>query len=506
MWWLSIVMLTGFSVACGVYAQHILLGGSSGNRTNYRSKRTTGLLLPLQVLVGTTIAVSALIACFVLCEIGNWVDPNAREMLWRLSISIVVGLLVVADPIAEIWMTLGKVISNPSMRLTLTAAVYGCFFTAFYLLGHYIPMFIDVTDTTAAKAAASGATGTNAWSVPSNVSNLVISTAGPIARITFLGITAMAMLCGISTISAPYIVFFAKNKRVTQADIDRMEGSLVSTGNLIEQRRESVRTLSLQLSSQSKSSSNLMFKVLTSFKGGDGMATEINGLRTEINALENVYQELERDLEIARTTRASQLYQTTTSGRVSRVLYACFAIYCIYRAFNILVRLLRSRFGWHGESDALVITLSRVVAHFGRSSDVEGMTRQIGFLVSGALFIASISSVVTTVGKIKRSVGPISALSSYIDKELGSVIIAQVIATYTLSTALLLRSNLPHSMSSAITSAIGAPIDPDVAQTWSDLVHIWTATATMVILWLSLRMEYTSKEFDEESAIETKYD
>lgn len=58
---------------------------------------------------------------------------------------------------------------------------------------------------------------------------------------------------------------------------------------------------------------------------------------------------------------------------------------------------------------------------------------------------------------------------------------AQVIATYMLTLALLLRSNLALEMSSALTEALGAPaLDPAFVERWFDTVFLYCVASLSV--------------------------
>ena len=58
---------------------------------------------------------------------------------------------------------------------------------------------------------------------------------------------------------------------------------------------------------------------------------------------------------------------------------------------------------------------------------------------------------------------------------------AQVMATYVLTLALLLRSNLAPEMSSALTEALGAPaLDPAFIERWFDAVFLYCVTSFFV--------------------------
>lgn len=65
-----------------------------------------------------------------------------------------------------------------------------------------------------------------------------------------------------------------------------------------------------------------------------------------------------------------------------------------------------------------------------------------------------------------------------------ALIIAQISATYVISSALLLRSNLPTEMKSVINEALGSPLEPGFVERWFDGWFLLASLGTAVGIWL----------------------
>jgi hypothetical protein len=297
-------------------------------------------------------------------------------------------------------------------------------------------------------------------------------------------------------VSAPYTCFFARDKPVNQASIDRLSHSAHTTGQLIEDKRQEIQHIRAQIRDKTKmSTTNLMFKVMTSLKS-DNLSSNLKSLELEFNALTNIKADLDKDLQNARARYHQQARDTTASGRLYRRMSQVFAIYCLFRIVNILI--LRNPWVFRGssKSDPVVLSLAGVAHGFYPTLGVDAWTRQIGFMISGLLFIASISSVATTYSALCRAM---PWLQQHNSLGLTPLVVSQLAGIYVVSTSLVLRSNLPKNMSSAISNALGSPLDVEFVEIWSDSIFTFVAVLSVFGLWLAGRLK---REYDEEAELE----
>ena len=76
-----------------------------------------------------------------------------------------------------------------------------------------------------------------------------------------------------------------------------------------------------------------------------------------------------------------------------------------------------------------------------------------------------------------------------------ALVISQIAATYVISSALLLRSNLPADMKGKIGDALGAPLEPGFTERWFEGWFLASSVATGVGVWVGRRVR---SEWDED--------
>lgn len=497
---LQALLVVALAIAACVWSHRVVFVGLPGNSNRVSDRSTKEKYLGL--LFDSTVCCSFIVIELVLCEICDWLSHSTRLILWAVSTKILLFMLTAAIPFAEIYAAT-RSIANKNQRWSLRAVVFATYMYLFYWFGRYIKL---------------GSPDHSSLLQPSK--HVYGWTEFCLSRIAIVGVTAMALLSGFSAVSAPYEVFFSKSKPVTSGDIDRLLRTVRATSDLLDSKRSDLQRLRLQVRDRKNvSTTNLiMMKVVSTITGGDSLSQEMSSTEMEIKALEKMMVDLENDYESAQARLTYQKLSNTLFGRLNTQIYFVFAIYCIYRLFSALI--VRNPFFnvWKrssDESDALVVSLARIVGWWFPKTDFEAISTQISFAVSGLLFIASISSVLTTLKTLskgfpflKKTVNATSGL------HVTSIIIAQLLGTYVISTSLLLRSNLPKNMASAITAALRAPLDVSVIDRLSDTVFGIVAASTIVAL--SIVNQWQSNDldefrdgdvfYDEESFIEGKKD
>jgi len=69
-----------------------------------------------------------------------------------------------------------------------------------------------------------------------------------------------------------------------------------------------------------------------------------------------------------------------------------------------------------------------------------------------------------------------------------ALIIAQISATYVISNALLLRSNLPVEMRSVISDALGSPLEPMFVDRWFEGWFLLASLGTTFGIWFGRKV------------------
>nr|UJH94606.1 Gphrb [Starmerella bombicola] len=357
-----------------------------------------------------------------------------------------------------------------------------------------------------------------------------------LACVSFIGITTMAFLCGISSVSAPYSAFFGDKRQVSEVDSDRLRQSILSITDMIGAKELEISRAQLDIarshtsgkssvsggpsgkSSPNRNSSAFSLTRLVSdlMKFGDNKQAQLRSLMVEHDALVSLRNEVEADLDAVLEKIYQQQYQKTVKGKIHKVVFAIFAIYCIYRVTNTYIRL-----GWWfftnqphdnpkgGPRDALVLLIAATIESV--FSDLEigvtGWSRIIGVLMSGAVFIAALNGVLQMSLRIVRKLHKTpsardleNSASSSIPKagmSLDLLLVAHVVGVYILSIATTLRFNLPRSMSGAIMAALVAPLKITSVQLWNDIVLGLTSTVTLLIIMAVNRVSSDSMYDDE---------
>ncbi|KAA8915416.1 hypothetical protein TRICI_002406 [Trichomonascus ciferrii] len=223
----------------------------------------------------------------------------------------------------------------------------------------------------------------------------------------------------------------------------------------------------------------------------------------ELEALGKMERGLRDELAQLRLQYEEQQAETTVWGRVQQKMYVGFAVYCIYRLVNVaFVRNPYFSTLATSTADPLAITVAHVAHGVYPSLALEAWITQTGFVLSGMLFVTSISSALTSFYTIVRAFPWLNFLPIS-----SSLMTAQIVGTYVIATSLMLRSNLPAETSSAISAALGAPVDAAMVQSWFDSAFLVVALASTVGLVLATKFHQAQDAFyDEESLVESKYD
>lgn len=503
------------------------------------NKRLVAQVLLVNSAVYTTLAASAVIVELVLCEIGNWLEPAARIIAWKCCTTVLLIMLVLVIPILEAFMYLysANATIHARFKVPMLILVSTAWLLMFQKLGDYIPLPPPDHPTVVTKALS-----TIYWSTTVSRS----FEEETLSRIVVIGVCAMAVLAGFAAVSTPYTVFFARTPTVTIKDLERSRKVLETTADQLQSKTALLEACQTKIKDQSAlSNTNLRAKIFSSLRRSsmgpaDAPAYDLNRecryLEVEVHSLQTTQHSLQTNLQDLESAYARQVRMESKLGRLANKAQLVFAFYCVYRLFNVIflqnpVRRAQLLFSMlqhpppttHAlssstttasdaaptvKSDALAITLAHIAVRFSTYASVDAWTRQISFLLSGSLFVGSISSALTTFHSLLRAFPLLSqdlalaVTSSY--SGLSMLIVAQVTAVYILSTSLMLRSNLPKEMSSAITAALGAPLDTRFLENLFDTLFALVALMTLVSVWRAHRYNKDDIDmFDEECLLES---
>jgi hypothetical protein len=220
---------------------------------------------------------------------------------------------------------------------------------------------------------------------------------------------------------------------------------------------------------------------------GNADVQERNTLQLEIQGLETMRTTLQNSLMVLQSRRQSQLRSHTALGRLLNLVSFTFSIYCFYRitatTFTTIRRFSSPNTNF-SNSDPINNFLAILAKHWDPTIDRVAWSRTISFLLSGVMLFASFNSVVQTFLLFARVLPGVlhHARANF------ALLISQISATYVISSALLLRSNLPPEMKSAISDALGAPLESGFVERWFEGWFLTVSALTMLGLWAGKRL------------------
>lgn len=104
----------------------------------------------LNAIIYATLTSAIITVELVLCEIGDWLSPDSRIIVWKLTTSILIVMLVLAIPLLEIFTVIYtshiQIISK--LKYPLIASSFSLWLFLFYYLGLFIPFLHPICPQT----------------------------------------------------------------------------------------------------------------------------------------------------------------------------------------------------------------------------------------------------------------------------------------------------------------------------------------------------------------------
>lgn len=431
------------------------------------------------IIFSTNIALSAVLAELIFCEIANTVNPATRTLALKLTLPSLLFLLIVVTPAFEIHSVVSRAgldasgNHNGRRRLIwvldicgLAMWLGGFWYLGRGLLGSYLHEESYVHDHTFSE--------------------------GCLERIGIIGISLMASLAGFAAVSSLWQTFGVKYRPVTESDIARKLAGIQATNDMLLAKESRLRAVERKLSDNPQA--GFMSRVVGSIRGNPD-SQERNTLQLEIQGLETMRHTLQNSKSVLQNRRQSQLRSHTAHGRILSMFSFVFALYCAYRITATTVSTLRrfsSPNASFSNSDPINNFLALLAKHWDPTIDRVAWSRTISFLLSGVMLLLSFNSVLQTFFLFARVVPGLLHQT----KTNFALIISQIAATYVISSALLLRSNLPQEMKSKISDALGAPLEPAFTEKWFEGWFLIATTATAAGIWIGRRVK--GSEWDDD--------
>jgi hypothetical protein len=465
--------------------QHGSSSRNSSGEASTKTETTQGIAKNLPAITSSsTLALSVVLIELLLCEISNSFNPVARGVALQVTVTSLLVSLVVAIPLIEIHSILSnsgwKFMDNNKGRTKLAWLLelvgYAIFLVCFWAIGQLLPY------TTATKTILEG------------LGRHGVVQAG-LERLGVAGISSMALLSGFASVSSIWHNLLSRPKPVSEADIERKRAGLNATTEMLAEKKERLRRLEAKLSSAP--TPGFWSRAVGSLRG-NADTQERQTLEMEVSGLDAMASSLETALSILESRRESQLHSQTALGRLTIAFSYGFSCYCVYRigttTINIVRRLVSQGVSL-GESDPVTNIIALFARHVYPSLDQASWARQISFLLSGIMLLASFSAVMQTFHLFARfAPSMLQATRSNF-----ALIIAQISGMYVISSALMLRGMMPKEFGSVISDALGVGVlEPVWAGKWFDGFFIVAVLLTAQGIWMGRKIG-GSGAWDDES-------
>ena len=431
-----------------------------------------------------TIALAAVLAELVLCEISDTLDTTVRGVTLRITIFFLLLLLVGIIPSLEIhsiisaagWRYTGSGGGRLRFAWILHGAFFGLWLFGFWASGHVI--------------LARHREEVGIVEQPGIVSSTT-------EHVGVIGISLMALLSAFAAVSAPYQSFIASPKPVSDATVSRKLAGLNSTKELLEAKRSRLRALERKLADAAPE--GLFQKAVGAFRSNSDQ-TEKRSLEMEISGLENMSLSLSSHYALLSDRLSSQRRARTPLGRALRIADAVFSTYCIYRIFAMTLTFIRRHLAPPDTpfvgADPINNILALLVKHYDSQLDRAAWTRQISFLLSGVMLVASLNSVRQTLHFFARFMpNVLRAAQANL-----ALLVAQICATYVISVALLLRGIMPAQVVGDRLRALGSR-DLLWVDGWFEGWFLAGVVVTAIGVWLTAKIRGID-EWDDEEDVE----
>ncbi|KAI1384636.1 Abscisic acid G-protein coupled receptor-domain-containing protein [Hypoxylon trugodes] len=450
-----------------------------------------------EIAFSTTVGLAVVLGELILCEISELVNPYARALALRVTVPTLLFLLIVLIPFLEFQSLISR--SGWSFQRTskghipraawiLQFVVFGIWLFAFWSLGNLVPV--------GSEAVRPSAKMERVRVEPEFSASLARAC---LERLGVVGISLMALLSGFASVSSPWHTFGSRASRrpVTEADVARKQAGLDATNEMLLSKRHRLQSLLRKVAETSPGDKRgFVTKVIGSIRGG-GDAAEIRTLRLEIAGLEAMEANLSSSLSMLRSRQANSARAATFSGKLLLMPTYVFSVYCVYRIIATTLTTLRRLYyptASFSSSDPINRFLGLLAKHWDPKLDQIAWARQISFLLSGVILAASARSAIQTFHLFaKWTPGLLYQAQANL-----ALLIGQISAIYVISAALLLRSNLPKDVGSAVGDALESALEPGFVDRWFEGWFLLASIATAGGIWLGGKInEWSEGEWDD---------
>ena len=231
-------------------------------------------------------------------------------------------------------------------------------------------------------------------------------------------------------------------------------------------------------------------------------AQESNALQLEIDALRSMRTELSNELLLMETQYAAQQYSKTFFGILGRGWQFIFCTYCIYRivftTFKVARRLvLADNNPPLFATDPVTLAVTMIAEIYDPNLDRNAWSALLSVLLSVLLLLAALNGALQTFLTITRAF-PNLWLTTF--RTNLPLIVGQVVGTYVISSALMLRTHVPKEVGAVVTDLLGAPLNVFGVERWFEAWFLSACVLTFLGVWLGRKFKGDELDDDNEAA------
>ncbi|KAH9175742.1 Abscisic acid G-protein coupled receptor-domain-containing protein [Lactarius sanguifluus] len=276
------------------------------------------------------------------------------------------------------------------------------------------------------------------------------------ARYNVLGTVILGSLSGFGSVTTAWGYFplsCGKNRKTpTQAEVDRVEQSLIRIRANLASKRKELTLLKGREASQTEGaqkSTSWLSRVTPNFRGDN----ELSNAETELSALTSLEENMASELRYLQQRYAEATFDRTWQGRLFVLMRHATGFYCIFRSLVSLSNVFLPAAHPTTPSDPrpghdlLASTLLLLVPHPSPTTEANIIyaTRQANLVLIGAIIIGSIRRVLRGAARALRA----TPASRNRVASLVLLVLAQLMGIYLLSTLVQLRTSFPPAADGA---------------------------------------------------------
>lgn len=304
-----------------------------------------------------------------------------------------------------------------------------------------------------------------------------------VACIGVFGVCSMAILSGFGAVNAPYKHLSVFIQKYSETDIFRLEARLFNIVTTITSKQRQLETLEIERDKEAytisrTSSGARAFRSLRRLFSGTKDASlqftigKIALIRTEIEALREVKLELSKDVAELTRERSQLKFSKTFFGRIYYLLGYLFSGYCVYKLTFASINIVFRR---DPKKDPITRLFEILLLLFGFELP-ETYAESLSFLLVGILVFNSVRGFLVTMAKVFRS------FSGSISSNLVVLVCCEIMGMYFVSSALLMRMNLPLKYRKVVTEVLGN-IHFNYYHRWFDRIFLVSAMVSALVLY-----------------------